>query len=250
MLDQAEQMARSGAKDAARQALAQLQDMLEALKAGRVARPGNSPGEQAMRRMQDLARQQQQLLDRAYRQGQQGQQGQSGSQGQRAQSGQGHEPGAGNQAGDLAAAQEALRQQLNQLRRQLGQSGTAGQSLERADRAMKGAVDALNRGNNSDATGRQGDALDQLHEAARALAEEMRDQGDEEGEGPPQMGRTDPFGRSPPGQGGMDRGDVQIPEQSEMQKSREILDELRRRAGERARPVEERNYIDRLLQRF
>jgi len=35
-----------------------------------------------------------------------------------------------------------------------------------------------------------------------------------------------------------------------MQKSREILDELRRRAGERARPTEERDYIDRLLQRF
>jgi hypothetical protein len=35
-----------------------------------------------------------------------------------------------------------------------------------------------------------------------------------------------------------------------MQKAREILDELRRRAGERDRPQIERDYIDRLLQRF
>jgi uncharacterized protein DUF4175 len=35
-----------------------------------------------------------------------------------------------------------------------------------------------------------------------------------------------------------------------MQKAREILDELRRRAGERDRPQFERDYIDRLLQRF
>jgi hypothetical protein len=36
----------------------------------------------------------------------------------------------------------------------------------------------------------------------------------------------------------------------ERRRAREILDELRRRAGERHRPVPERNYIDRLLKRF
>jgi hypothetical protein len=35
-----------------------------------------------------------------------------------------------------------------------------------------------------------------------------------------------------------------------MHRSREILDELRRRAGDRARPQLEREYIDRLLKRF
>jgi hypothetical protein len=35
-----------------------------------------------------------------------------------------------------------------------------------------------------------------------------------------------------------------------MQKAREILDELRHRAGERDRPQIELDYIDRLLQRF
>jgi Domain of unknown function (DUF4175) len=35
-----------------------------------------------------------------------------------------------------------------------------------------------------------------------------------------------------------------------LQKSRQILDELRRRAGERSRPAIELDYIDRLLRRF
>ncbi|HEV2677647.1 MAG TPA: TIGR02302 family protein [Aliidongia sp.] len=251
MLKQAEQMSKSGAKDAARQALAQLQDMLESLKAGRMGQGRGGPGEQAMRQMQDLARRQQQLLDRSYRQNQRGASGQPGPPGKDGQKGQGRQSGASGEAGDLSGAQEGLRRQLDQLRRQLGQGGQAGQSLDRAERAMKDAVDALNRGQGEDAVGRQGDALDQLHEAARALGEQMRGQGDEEGEGEPaQKAGSDPFGRMSPGQGGVDRGDVQIPEQSEMQKSREILDELRRRAGERARPTEERDYIDRLLQRF
>ena len=47
-----------------------------------------------------------------------------------------------------------------------------------------------------------------------------------------------------------DQGDVKIPDQDMMQKSREILDELRRRAGEHYRPQIELDYIDRLLQRF
>ncbi|HLZ64614.1 MAG TPA: TIGR02302 family protein [Aliidongia sp.] len=247
MLKQAEQMARSGAKDAARQALAQLQDMLESLKAGRVSRgQSGSAGDQAMRQMQDMARQQQQLLDRSYRQNQRDASGQAGAPGKDGQRGPGRQPG---DSGDLAGAQEGLRRQLDQFRQQMGQGGQAGQSLDRAEKAMRDAVDALTRGQGQDAVGRQGEALDQLHEAARALADQMREQEDGE-DGPPQNAESDPFGRAPSGRGGIDRGDVQIPEQSEMQKSREILDELRRRAGERARPTEERDYIDRLLQRF
>ena len=45
-------------------------------------------------------------------------------------------------------------------------------------------------------------------------------------------------------------GDVQIPEQPDMQRAQEILEELRRRASERSRPRLERDYIDRLLKQF
>jgi hypothetical protein len=41
-----------------------------------------------------------------------------------------------------------------------------------------------------------------------------------------------------------------VPGQMQMQRSREILEELRRRAGEPSRPKPELDYIDRLLKRF
>ena len=48
----------------------------------------------------------------------------------------------------------------------------------------------------------------------------------------------------------MDTSTVRIPEKADLQRTRQILDELRRRAGEHRRPSLERQYIDRLLQRF
>ena len=79
-------------------------------------------------------------------------------------------------------------------------------------------------------------------------------QGDPNGGDPsgmrPRRADRDPLGRERSGNGTYDQGDVKIPDQSDVQKSREILDELRRRSGERSRPELERDYIDRLLKRF
>ncbi len=60
----------------------------------------------------------------------------------------------------------------------------------------------------------------------------------------------DPFGR--PRQDGLavDTSDVRIPDEADLQRAREILDELRRRAGDRRRPPLELDYIDRLMRRF
>ena len=60
----------------------------------------------------------------------------------------------------------------------------------------------------------------------------------------------DPFGRPLSSNGTYDQGDVKIPDDNMLQKSRRILDELRRRAGERSRPEIELDYIERLLKRF
>ncbi len=61
---------------------------------------------------------------------------------------------------------------------------------------------------------------------------------------------NDPFGR--PRQDGLaaDTSNVRIPEEADLQRAREILDELRRRAGDRQRPSLELDYIDRLMRRF
>jgi hypothetical protein len=61
----------------------------------------------------------------------------------------------------------------------------------------------------------------------------------------------DPFGRTMnSGIQGANTNTVEIPEKSDLQRTREIRDELRRRAGDPNRPRRERDYIDRLLDRF
>ncbi len=84
MLDRARELMRSGARDAAREMLAQLQEMLENLRAGQQqAQP--SQGEQMLSDLQKMIQLQQKLQERSFemnreqRQGQQGQQGSSSS---------------------------------------------------------------------------------------------------------------------------------------------------------------------------
>ena len=62
----------------------------------------------------------------------------------------------------------------------------------------------------------------------------------------------DPLGRQM-GQGTAgadDSGDVQVPEEMERQRTQNLQQELRRRGGERFRPQQELDYIERLLRRF
>lgn len=244
MLDRARDMARTGARDQARQMLSQLQQMLENLRMARPM-PGQNGQNQMMSQMQQMMRQQQQLLDRSFGQSRQGQQGQS-SQGD-------------------AQQQEALRQMLNQMMQQLQQQGgQVPQAMSRAERAMRGAGEALQRNQPGQAVGPQSDALDALQEAARAMANQMM--GNNYGDGPGgeplddpglHQAQRDPFGRmldTEQGNGGYDDGgQLRMGKSANdyaLEKAKEILDELRRRAGERARPEIERNYIDRLLKEF
>ena len=61
----------------------------------------------------------------------------------------------------------------------------------------------------------------------------------------------DPLGRSDGNYGdAVDTGVDKVPLELERQRSREILDELRRRAGEQQRPKDELDYIDRLLRTY
>ena len=274
LMDQIRELARSGAKDAARQLLSQLQQLMEELRSGQFARAQPNNGSQAMRTLNDLQRLiqgQQELLDRTFREAQEAQSGQqggnrqSGQQGQRGQQRQQGElgesrPGSG-QAGDMsgeAVLQEALRRQLGDIMRRIGEmSGEIPLPFGRAERAMRNSTSALQGSNPGAAVDPQSEALDQLQQAARAATEQMMQQlGQRPGNGQRQGTRRagtprDPFGRSvTPGYRGMDQGDVDIPSESEIQRARRVLDELRRRASQRSRPQLEQDYIDRLLQQF
>ncbi|MBX6321028.1 MAG: TIGR02302 family protein [Rhodospirillaceae bacterium] len=235
MLDQARELLRGGARDAARDMLSQLQEMLENLRAMPFGQTQGRMAE-AQRMMGDLgklAQRQQELMDRTFRQSQQGEQ-----------------PG-----GPEASEQESLRQQLGELMRRFGEmTGDIPRPLGSAERAMREAEQALGQGDGDQAVDAQGRALEQLRQAGQAMAEALAQQfGREPGQGQPGQvfGRgRDPLGRMQPGYGGVDTSDVDIPEEADLQRAREILDELRKRAGERARPKPERDYIERLLKQF
>ena len=268
MLDRARELSRSGARDAARDMLAQLQNMLENLKAGRMAQnPGQQQGEQMLNELGDLMRQQQDLLDRTFRESQNGrgmrpgqqmpQQGQPGQRGQR-----GNMPQQGQEGQDMfgpngmTAQQESLRRQLGDLMRRLGEGmGQIPRPLGRAERSMREARESLEMGEPGGAVGPQSDAMDQMRQGAEAMMQEMMQrfgQSGQEGEAP--FGRAggedeDPLGRPLGAQ--WDYGDsVDVPDQMDLQRAREILEELYRRSGQRSRSQDELDYIDRLLKRF
>jgi uncharacterized protein (TIGR02302 family) len=132
----------------------------------------------------------------------------------------------------IAALQESGREMSQQLARQFGPGRRNSQEQgEQQD---------------SDQSGEQGSGLQDDHSDS---------EGQSSGAQSSQRGhseRRDPLGRQM-GQGttGADEGsDVQVPEEMERQRTRAIQDELRRRGGQRSRPQEELDYIDRLLKQF
>ncbi len=298
MLDRMRDMAKTGARDAAREMLSRLQEMMENMRMGQQRMsPQQRAMQEMMRQLSELSRQQQQLMDDTYKQHQNGgRQGRDGNQqsdqwGQmggrrmqqpprfgdglpreRGQGMQGNNPrrqgqpggperdGQGMTAEQLAQAQEQLRRQLGEFMRKLSEGfNNIPDGFGRAERAMKDAVGALNKGEPGDAVGPQSDALGQMQAGAEALNEMLREQM-ANGQGTPneqaqgmQDGRQDeidPLNRRRSGQGFFDRSTLGIPEESDIQKARRLFDELRRRSGERSRPTLELDYIDRLLKRF
>lgn len=258
MLRDLENMARNGSREMAQQMLDQLQTLLDQLQAGRMGqgRQGQGRGNQQMMQMLDqfgnIIGQQQRLMDDTFetrrREGSEGQQEQPGQQGQQGQQAPGNSPG------ELGNRQRTLRDQLDQLRRGLQQFGQQepGQLKEAGD-AMNNAERALRDGDLETATREQGRALDQLRQGAQQMARNMlRRMQPQLGQGPGRSMDTprDPLGR-PQSTEGPDLGSsVRIPEEIDMQRAREILEELRRRAGEQNRPLIELDYIERLLERF
>ena len=266
MIDRARELAQSGARDAARELLSQLRDMLENLTANPYAGQMNQDMQDASRMMENLEnmmREQQELLDRSFERSQRGQQqnqqGQQGQQNQQGQQGEGRnqQQGRSDNMSD-ARRQEELRRSLGELMRQLGDAmGDIPRPLGRAEREMRDARDALSGEQPGEAVPPQTRSLDQLQQGMQAtmdrFMEMFANQPGETGEGsaPGRFGQSnpDPLGREGGGTGNIHDG-VDIPDQMELQRSREIVDELRRRRGDRDRPAQELDYIDRLLKQF
>jgi uncharacterized protein (TIGR02302 family) len=300
MMDRLENLARNGAKDAARQLLQQLQQMMENLQ---MATPDANEGDDdmmsALDDLGDMIRQQQNLRDRTFKQGQDQRQHGAQRDGKPGQSpqpngkqGQSQQPN-GNAFGDLRQNQEALRERLGKLLEDLknrgfgqNQQGQQGQpspnpeqnqgqnqgqaqgqqgqgqddvdQLGRAGDAMKDAAGDLGQGDADDAVESQGQALDALRKGAQGLAQSMQQQmGRGQGTGhagrfgPPRAQQdTDPLGRPLRGHEYGDDATVKVPGDIDVQRARRIIEELRQRFGDFARPQEELDYIERLLKNF
>ena len=97
-----------------------------------------------------------------------------------------------------------------------------------------------------DATEAERNALEEMRKGAGQLAQNMMQQNGKDGEN----GSEDPLGRQNGGNGPSFGSETKLPDKSQMERARNILKELRRRAEERGRPQQELDYIDRLLRQF
>jgi uncharacterized protein (TIGR02302 family) len=277
MLDRLENMARSGSRDAARQLLSELEQMMENLQ---MASPDGNDGDDDMMsqldELGDMIRQQQDLRDRTFKQGQEqrrqrGPQPPGGRQGQQQQRPGQQQQGPG--MGQLQQDQQALRDRLSKLLEDLknrgfgqNQQGQDGQGqgpdgadqLGRAGQAMGEAEGDLGDSDPDSAVDAQGRALDALRKGAQSLAQSMQQQMGQ-GQGPGRVGRfgqpraeqdTDPLGRPLRGHEYSDDSTVKVPGEIDVQRARRIIEELRKRFGEMGRSQEELDYIERLLKDY
>ncbi|WP_027174309.1 TIGR02302 family protein [Methylobacterium sp. 10] len=217
---------------------------------------GQQPGQKQGQKPQRGQQGQQQNGDQGHQQG--GEQGQQGQQGQKGQKGEQGQSGAGDR-------QQALRQRLEDLQKRMKELGMQGEDgLADAEEAMRDAEGALGDGKEGDAVDAQGRALDGLKRGAEGMQKQMEEmaQGEGEGEGeqeggenPSQQGQAgnrddDPLGRPTKGRDLSDgRGKVPTADESAVQRTRRIMEELRRKLGDPSRPREELDYFERLLRR-
>ena len=275
LLDRMEQSARNGDMAEAQQLLDQLQNILENLRSAR--RSPSQDGDkmnQSMSGLDRMMRDQQALRDKTFRRGNQQRPGQRGqprdpqdpSAGEQ-QSGDPSENGdQQSENSDLQGQQQALRNKLSELQKQMrGMGLNSEKGFGEAEQAMKDAEQALGEGKrgNDRAVEAQGRALQGLQQGARGLQGQMaQGQGEGEGQQPGEtgMGRadgtadgtgTDPLGRERnnhdrgiDAQGGLNAGEGLA------ERARQVLEELRRRLGDRLRPQDEQDYLERLLKRY
>ena len=263
MMDMIENLARSGARDAAQQMLSELENILQNLQPGqRQANPQRtSPMAKMLDQLSEMMRRQQQLMDQTFQMPQNGQQ-RSGDQNQGQQQGeQGQEPGGRGQSeqqtpgnGQLSQQQGDLGKMLERLMQQMQQQGLQSpDGLGRAQQEMGEASGELGQGQRDEALGSQGEAMRGLREGARNMAQQLMQQGTgnegnigRHGEGRGEQ--RDPLGRPLPSQGEeYGQRDNMVPQEAEVERARRILDALRSRANQTGRPKLELDYIDRLL---
>ena len=279
MMDRIEDLARSGSKDAARQLLSEMQRMMENLRAGRHQQQRQMEGNrtnQALDKLSELMRQQQQLMDETFRMQQRDPQGRQNNgeqqegqnqqgQNQQSQDQQGQQPGGDRPmtAEEFAEAMKRLQEQQEALEKQLGELGEQLKSLGldpseafgEAQQEMGEAGENLGQSRPGDAAGNQGQALEALRRGAQQMMQQMAGDrqpgGQQQGEGQ-QAGqdrqRSDPLGRREGSDGLESSETTKVPGEIEAQRAREIMEAIRKRLSQPLAPRIEKDYLERLLE--
>jgi uncharacterized protein (TIGR02302 family) len=279
MMNRMERMMRDGRMAEAQQMLDQLRNLMRDLKNARPMRdPMGREMQQALDELDRMTRDQQALRDETFREGQrrrdeqrrnrqQSRQGQPGEQGQQGRQGQqgenGDQQAQDGQGRSLAERQQELRRRLEEMRRRMQGMGGEPEGLGEAEGEMGRAEGAIGRDADGEAVDAQGRALENLRRGAREMARRMQERGNQFGEGEPggEPGGEardradsgdrdrDPLGREVPSREAGDRARLQEGGKKgtlEL-RAREVLEELRRRLGETARPQGELDYLQRLI---
>lgn len=241
MLDAIRDLAQSGAGNAARQMLSDLENILNNLRLSQGSGTGSGQGQGssgesgASGQAGDLIGRQRELADDAFERGQNGLQ-------------------PGENADDLADAERGLGEELDELIEELQGAGAeadpdgdAARAMGEARNAMRDAEQALRNGDFDGAAGAMERAIAQMREGAEGLAREEMRQASEGRNGERGQAGADPLGR-PVGEA-YGTG-VEVPEESEAARTRAVIDALRQRLGEPGRSDDEVEYLERLLERF
>ena len=253
MLQRLEELMKQGRTAEAQELMEQLRQFMENMRVTQGEGQGSGqgrPGDQAMRDLGETLRDQQDLSDDAFRDLQQGPGSQDGAE--------------GDQGQNLAERQRELQERLDQLQEQ-GELPGAGspdgqegrRQLDRAGRAMEDAERALREGDLPGALDRQAEALDALRNGMRSLndAQTQERQAQNGQQGQPQLdsnpdGQRDPLGRETGQSSRLGSDQSMLQGEDVYRRAQELLEEIRRRAGEQNRPEDERGYLKRLLDLF
>lgn len=251
MMQELRQMTQMGAQDAARNKLAELQNMLQALRAaagGVNESPEVRQAQEIMRDLKALTAEQAKLLDETFKQLREAQL--KGSP-----SGEGKQDQVQRQR--AAERQEKLRMQLGELMGRMAEAaGEVPQSMAEAEKEMRAARDALKAGALKPAADAEGQALAKLQNGLQEANDGLMQALAEKGLSglvamPGGLGGGDPLGQ---GNGPEDNIQVDIPDTPDAnamaQRVRAILEEIRRRAADRTRPDDEQDYLRRLMKQF
>lgn len=269
MMDRIQELMEQGRMDEAQALMDQLQQLLENMQVTQGDPQNGDSGENSGEGLRDTLQEQQELADENFQQMQdafnrnQDEQNQEGEQ--QGQNPDGQQEGQSGQQSvaqsDLAKRQEALREMMDQQLGELGSDNSeAGQAardaLREAERQMGQARDNLEQGRGADALDNQADAVEALRQGMRQLneANQQATRGQSR-EGEQNSDTAGPDGQDPLGRSTKDPRNAQtnkglLQQSEQLRRSKEILKEIRRRTGERDRPQQELDYLERLLDRF